>query len=152
MTDDFSLPVAFHFSVVLGNSSAQDPDAAFQEVSGLESRMELETVVEGGENRFVHHLPKPVQQGTLMLKRGLTDRSSNLVTWCKNTLEGDFSTRIQPRDLVVSLLNEEAEPVASWSIGNAFPVKWSVAGFDAMKNEIALETVELAYLTLKRTI
>ena len=32
--------------------------------------MEIETVVEGGENRFVHRLPKPVKHPNLVLKRG----------------------------------------------------------------------------------
>ncbi len=46
-------------------------DAAFQEVGGLEAEIEVETVVEGGENRFVHRLPKPVKHPNLSLKRGL---------------------------------------------------------------------------------
>ncbi len=152
MDADFSLPVAFSFSVSFAGAGAQITDAAFQEVSGLESGIEVQTVVEGGENRFVHQLPKPVKQGTLKLKRGLTDLSSGLVTWCKATLEGDFSQRIEPKDLLIALLDNEGDPVASWSIGNAWPVKWSVGAFDAMKNEIAVETVELAFLTLKRKL
>lgn len=152
MDADFSLPVAFHFMVSFAGSGPRIADAGFQEVSGLESGIEIQTVVEGGENRFVHQLPKPVKQGTLKLKRGLTDLSSGLASWCKATLEGDFSRPIEPRDLVIDLLDHEGDPVASWSIGNAWPVKWSVGTFDAMKNEIAVETIELAFLTLKRSL
>ena len=53
---------------------------------------------------------------------------------------------------MVSLADAEGDPVASWSIGRAYPVKWSVGGFDAMKNEIAIETMEFAYHSLKRTL
>ncbi|MEL6678948.1 MAG: phage tail protein [Pseudomonadota bacterium] len=147
---DFALPVAFHFTVTIAGTSAA-VDGAFQEVSGLEAEIEVETVVEGGENRFVHRLPKPVKHPNLKLKRGLATGSSDLVKWCKATIETDFSKPIQPKDIVVSLCDEEGDPVASWSIANAYPVKWDVGGFDAMKNEIAVETIELAYNTLKRT-
>ncbi len=148
----FDPPVAFHFSVMFLGFFPPVPDMAFQEVSGLESGIDLEPLVEGGENRFVHQLPKPASRSNLQLKRGLTTAASGLVQWCKSTLEGDFADAIVPKDINVSLLNEMRIPVASWSIGNAFPVKWSVGGFDAMKNELAIETIELAYTTLKRNI
>ncbi|WP_195822710.1 phage tail protein [Roseobacter sp. MH60115] len=148
--DLFDPPVAFHFSVVFVGMVPPVPDMAFQEVSGLESGIDLEPLVEGGENRFVHQLPKPATRSNLQLKRGMTTAASGLVQWCKSTLEGDFAEAIVPKDINVSLLNQMRIPVASWSVGNAFPVKWSVGNFDAMKNELAIETIELAYTTLKR--
>lgn len=145
-------PVAFHFSVMFMGAMPPVPDMAFQEVSGLESGLETEQLVEGGENRFVHQLPKPHKQGNLKLKRGMTTAASGLVQWCKSTLENDLAKPIEPKDITVSLLNEMRAPVAVWSIGNAYPVKWTVGGFDAMKNELAVETIELAYTTLKRKV
>ena len=144
----FDPPVAFHFTVSFVGFIPPVPDMAFQEVSGLETSIDLETLVEGGENRFVHQLPKPAKRQNLKLKRGMTTMASGLVVWCKMTLEGDFAEPIIPKDMVVSLLNEMRIPVATWSIGNAYPVKWAVGNFDAMKN--AVETIELAYTTLKR--
>ena len=143
-------PVAFHFSVVFMGMSPPVPDMAFQEVSGLESGLEVESVVEGGENRFVHQLPKPAKRGNLTLKRAMSTYASGLVQWCKSTIEGDLAEPITPKDMTVSLLNEMRVPVAVWAIGNAYPVKWTVGGFDAMKNELAIETIELAYTTLER--
>jgi phage tail-like protein len=32
-----------------------------------------------------------------------------------------------------------------WTFFNAWPVKWSLGGLDAQKNEIAMETLEFAY-------
>lgn len=147
---DFDLPVAFHFAVSFTGSGPSISDAAFQEVSGLETSIDVESVVEGGENRFVHQLPKPAKRSNIVLKRGLTEKSSGLVKWCKDTMERDFAKKIEPKNLVISLLDEEGDPVATWSVGNAYPVKWSVGGFDAMKNELAIETIELAATTLKR--
>lgn len=148
---DFALPVVFHFAVAVDGATASE-DAAFQEVSGLEAEIELETVVEGGENRFVHRLPKPVKHPNLVLRRGIASDRSQLVTWCKAVFENDFAAAIAPRGIVVSLRDAEGDPLRSWSLGNAWPVKWAVAGFGAMKNEIAIETMEFAYATLKRTL
>lgn len=150
--DILTPPVAFHFSVMFVGMTPPVPDMAFQEVSGLESGLETEALVEGGENRFVHQLPKPAKRNNLTLKRGITTLASGLVQWCKSTIENDLAKPIEPKDITVSLLNEMRAPVAVWSIGNAYPVKWAVGGFDAMKNELAVETIELAYTTLKRKV
>ncbi len=150
---DFKLPVAFHFLVdVAGAGSGADDQCAFQEVSGLEAEIKTEDVVEGGENRFQHRLPKGVTRSNIVLKRGLAKGSNPLVKWCKDVFENDFSKPIEPRAVTVSLLDEEHDALCTWSIQNAYPVKWSVGGFDAMKNEIAIETIELAYTRCKRTI
>jgi phage tail-like protein len=143
------MPVVFHFKVSIGGANAAE-DAAFQEVSGLEAEIETETVAEGGENRFVHRLPKSVKHPNLVLRRGIAGTSSALTVWCKSVLENDFAARITPRNIDISLCDAEGDPVRSWAIGNAYPVKWAVTGFDAMKNEIAVETMELVYNTLKR--
>lgn len=148
--DDFKPPVAFHFTVAFQGSDPDIPDTAFQQVGGLEVEMTTEPLHEGGENRFVHNLPKQVSHRNLTLKRALTAADSGLVTWCKDTLEQGFGVPIKPQDLVISLLDEEAAPVATWAITNAFPVKWVTDGFDAMKNELAVETIELAYLSVER--
>jgi phage tail-like protein len=146
---DFALPVAFHFTVAV-DGAGDDVDAAFQEVSGLEAEMEVESVVEGGENRFVHRLPKAVKHPNLVLKRGVAPSGRGLAQWCAEVLEKDFSAPIKPRGVTVSLCDEDGDPLRTWAIAGAFPVKWSVGGFDAMKNAMAIETIELAYRTLKR--
>lgn len=149
---DPTFPAAFHFSVAFTGGGPSVSDAAFQEVSGLEAGLDVETVVEGGENRFVHQLPKPAKNPNLKLKRALTDKNSDLVKWVQSCIEQDLAKRIEPKDLTINLLDEEGDPVASWSLTNAYPVKWQVGGFDAMKNELAVETIELVYNTIKRKV
>lgn len=148
MTALAALPTAFHFTVTFGGSTVKD--AAFQEVSGLEAGYEVETVVEGGENRFVHRLPKPTASPMLTLKRAILTNNSGLAAWCKKTLQNDLSQPIEPMDLTIQSLDGDGEPLVSWSLTNAYPTKWEVGGFDAMKNELAVETIELAYATIKR--
>lgn len=144
-------PVAFHFAVSFG-IPAQDPDCAFSEVSGIEAEMETETVVEGGENRFVHQLPKAVKHPRLVLKRGVAPYTSRLVTWCRNVLEGGLATPIVPKLLHVALLDEKGLPLRMWSFDHAWPVKWDVEAFGSKKNEVALEKIELSYRYSQREL
>ena len=88
----------FHFQV-----KWDDTEVAFQEVSGLEAEIEVEPVTEGGENRLIHSLPKPVRHPNLVPKRGMAGETSRLMTWCRDVFEKDFSQPIVRRDVIVSL-------------------------------------------------
>jgi phage tail-like protein len=144
--NDWQLPVAFYFSVSIDGESLP-----FKEVSGLDTEMELESVSEGGENSFLLQLPKQLKHGNLVLKGAKLPLGSKFISWVKNTLENSFDTAIDPKLAVVCLLNEKTEPLCTWSCDKAFPVKWSVDALDADKNSVLIETVELAYSTVKRS-
>lgn len=142
----WELPVAFYFQVKIGNE-----EFAFKEVSGLSAEMETEPIPEGGVNDYVHLLPKQIKHGNLVLKRALMPTKRNDVVWIKKILEGDFSVAIQPRDVIVNLLGADGTPIYTWSCSRAYPVKWEVDTLDAEKNSVLIETLELAYTTIKRT-
>ena len=150
--DPIAVPVAFHFSVTFADEASPKTRMAFQEVSGLDTHPDVDAVTEGGENRFVHKLPKQIKHQNLKLKRGLSSMDSAIMKWCKSTLEEGFAKPITTKTVVIELLNETGAPVASWSVRNAYPVKWSVGAFDAMKNDLAIETIELSYTTITRTL
>lgn len=143
-------PPAFSFAVSFGNGSAID-DAAFSEVAGIASEFETESVVEGGENRFVHQLPKQIRHGPLELKRGVARIDSPLAQWCKETLEGEFTRMISLQVVMVKLMGTNGQVLRSWQFNDAYPVKWSVGPFGSSRNEVAIETVSLAYSYSQRT-
>jgi len=142
-------PLSFFFSVSFGSDTSTDN--SFQEVSGISTEMSFEEVEEGGENRFTHRLPKRLKPSNLVLKRGIADSTSPLVIWCKSILEGDLSKKISVKSITIRLLNDQDSPLREWVVENAYPVKWSVDTFNSMKNEVALETIEFSYNTIKRT-
>lgn len=149
-------PPAFHFTVgfggVGGNADRSPaPDTSFTEVSGIAVEIETEAVVEGGENRFVRQLPKQVKHGNLELKRGIAQLASPLVGWCKETLEGEFAKRLRLRTIIVSLNGASGEQLRTWEFHDAYPVKWSVDGFNSTKNEVAIESMAFAYTYSQRT-
>lgn len=136
---------SFHFVVAFELFPQLPQDLHFQEVSGLSSTIETETLLEGGENRFAHKLPKRPSYQPLQLKRGLL-QGSGLVHWCKNAIE-NFNFR--PTNVVVTLLNEKHLPIMGWRVMNAYPTKWEVARFNAEQSEIAIETMEFEYQYFK---
>ncbi|MEO1049696.1 MAG: phage tail protein [Bacteroidota bacterium] len=139
-------PSAFYFKVVFSVTGAGGMvDTSFKEVSGITSKMETDGYHEGGENRFEHALPKVVKTENLILKRGIAPLSSPLVVWCKSIIESSFMVPITPQPMMVYLMDENKIPLRAWSFSNAFPVSWEVESFDSMKNEVAIEKIELSY-------
>ena len=143
-------PPAFYFAITIGDGRAID-DTAFSEVSGIGTEIETEAVVEGGENRFVHQLPKQVKHGQLELKRGIAKFDSPLTKWCRDTLEGQFITTIKRQIVIVKLIGVEEKVLRIWQFNEAYPVKWSVDPFGSTKNEIAVEKISLAYSYSQRS-
>ena len=45
----------------------------------------------------------------------------------------------------IELLDEAGKPTMSWTLDNAFPVKVSGTDFKAEGNEVAVESIEIAY-------
>ena len=135
-------PVGFHFSVSFDpGMSPQNADGYFQSVSGLNIEVETEKLKEGGENRYEHTLPVRTKYPNLILKRGMLI-NSDLIKWCTDTFQ---TMEVSPIDLIVSLLNENHEPLKSWKVKHAWPVKWNVSDLNAEENKLVIETIELSY-------
>ena len=134
------IPVVFHFKVEFGAGSP-DRDNRFQEVTGLSAEMTVEELREGGLNQYVHKLPNDAKYGNLVLKRGYIE-DSEVTEWCRNAIENFI---FEPKDISVSLLNDEHEPLANWQFFRAWPVKWSISDFKAQENALVVESLEFAY-------
>ncbi|UQZ88724.1 glycerol acyltransferase [Deltaproteobacteria bacterium Smac51] len=141
---DYPVP-GFRFNVTFSGSSGSF-DMGFMEVSGLEMKLETETVVEGGEYVYAYQLPKRLAAPSLTLKRGLTV-DSNLELWVRDALE-DFT--FEPLLVTVSLLNEDGNPLMSWQAYQAWPKSWSLGSLNAREDQIVIETLTLAYAHLRR--
>ncbi len=138
----FTYPATgFHFLVGFELFPQTVQDVRFQEVSGLNVEMQMESIKEGGENRFEHQLPLRAKYGDLVLKRGMFV-GSGIHLWCKNAFE---AFEFQPVNLIVSLLNDQHIPLFTWYVVHALPKKWDISGFDAEKSTVAIETLTLTY-------
>lgn len=148
-------PPAFAFTVtVAGTGSALQlsslTDTSFQEASGLEAKIELETVIEGGENRFAHQLPGVTKSPNLVLKRGYVTAPSFLSEWAAQTIGSTLNAPILTQTLVVMLLGPSRIPLVAWNFDRAWPVRWVTGPFDSQKNEVLTEVLEFAYANVTR--
>lgn len=133
-------PVGFHFRVeVLGMPG--ENDMRFTEVGGLAAELVAEEVPEGGENRFVQRYPVRAKYPDLVCKRGLLV-NSQVWDWVRKAIEDLDAT---PQDIDVTLLNDAHEPLMTWHVRGAWPLKWAVSDLNASTNAVVVETLTFAY-------
>ena len=75
----------------------------------------------------------------LVLKRGIATRP-DLWAWFDQVRQGT----IDRRTVVVTLLNEERNPVMVWKLHKCLPIKWVGPTLSAHESEVAIEEIELA--------
>ncbi len=149
-------PPKFYFSVnILGTGTAlaalTSIDSSFHDVSGIEVSYETEEVAEGGENRFVHRLPKQAKSPPLVLKRGVVTMDSVLGEWVGDTLNSNLTSSIVTQNLLVMLLGPDSIPLIAWAFSNAWPLKWKTDSLNSTENEVLFETLEFSYNFFIRT-
>ena len=133
---DYPLPV-FHFQVEWGGTNL-----GFSEVSGLTIENQAIEYRDGLSPEYsVVKMPGMPKFSNITLKRGIVPADNEFFAW----LNTAALNKIERRDLVISLLNEEHAPVMTWKVKNAFPVKVEGPGLKATGNEVAIESIELAH-------
>lgn len=136
MAATYPLP-KFHFLVEWGGSRI-----GFSEVTGLDIQIEPIEYREGSSPQYTKiKMPGLQKFSNITLKRGTFNGDKEFYAWIRTV---SLNT-IERRDLVISLLNESHEPVISWKIINAFPIKVQASDLKADGNEVAIETLELAH-------
>lgn len=140
-------PAGFAFQVKVTGVSGTF-EGSFQEVTGISVKLNSEELKEGGENRFNRRLPLPPKYDNLVLKRGML-LSSDLIDWARDAVENfTFKTKT----VVVSILDENRTPLASWSFANAYPVGLKITDLKAQENAIVCESIEIAYENFTRVL
>jgi phage tail-like protein len=129
---------AFRFAIQIDGIT----EAVFTECTLPALEVEVHQQMEGGLNNAVHQIPGRVKAGKITLKRGVTT-SSELVKWYVDIAKGTITPN--QRKVSVVMYDSESTEVLRWNFENAFPSKWSGPSFSSGKNEVAVETLELAY-------
>src|SRR5262245_52556910 len=84
--------------------------AAFQQVSGFDSTIDLIEHREGGDNTTPRKLPGMTKYGNIVLKWGITD-DRELYEWHRKAIEGT----IERKNGSIVLLNRKGDEVARWN-------------------------------------
>jgi len=121
-------------------------EAAFSECSGLEIATDVFEYQEGGLNEYSHKLPGRTKLSNVTLKRGFAT-SNELYNWYlemeQDLLTGKSITRKQVTITLYSTAKQEE--LMSWTLDDAFPVKWVGPVFKAGEAAVAIETLEFAH-------
>lgn len=133
---EYPLP-KFHFEVQWGGTRI-----GFTEVTGLEITTEKIEYRDGASKEY-HKIRMPGMQtfGDLTLKRGIFAGDNEFYDWWNSVA----LNTIERRDITISLLNEDHDPVVVWKVKNAWPTKVTSTDLNASGNETAIETLVLAH-------
>lgn len=121
--------------------------AAFQEVGGLDSAIDVVEHREGGENITMRKYPGQVKFSNISLKWGMSD-DVDLYEWHKQWADGDQAAKRKNGSIV--LLDRQGQEKVRWNFFNAWPAKWTGPAFNAEASELAIETLEIAHEGLAR--
>jgi phage tail-like protein len=136
----FPLP-KFYFSVQLGD----DNSVSFQEVSGLSAEVQPIEYRHGNSPIFYPiKMPGLGRVSNVTLKKGIFVNDQKFWDWFN---EIKLNT-IERRTVVINLLDEDGNPKMTWTLNNAWPTKLTGTDMKSEGNEVAVESLEIAYETL----
>ncbi len=128
----------FYFSV----TGFSDTPITFQEVTGLEKEVQDVEYRDGaGPNLFPIKMPGLSKVGNVTFKKGIFLGDHAFWTWL-NGIQIAAPTRTT---VVVSLIDESAAVQSKWTLNNAFPTKYAGTDLKSDGNEVAIESLEVAY-------
>jgi phage tail-like protein len=128
----------------------------FAEVSGIDAGMEVETYHEGGRNTNPLRFTRWGQFSSLVFRRGVT-ADNGLWEWYFQVqfqtgapLRKNGFVLLQAGTAATALPGIGGQPIAAWFFSNGLPERLTGPGLDAARNEIAIETLEIAHEGLLR--
>ncbi|MFA4902812.1 MAG: phage tail protein [Desulfobaccales bacterium] len=119
--------------------------AAFHEVSGFDSTIDVVEHREGGENTTMRKLPGLTKYSNIVLKWGITD-DMELYNWHRQAILGN----VQRKSGSIICLDRQGVEVARWNFTDAWPSKYDSPNLTAEGNDVAIETLELAHEKVER--
>ncbi len=126
----------FSFTVAWGGYTM-----AFTEVSGLNKNIDVIEYRMGNSPEFFKmKMPGLQKFDNITLKRGVFINQNDFVTWY-NTVAMNL---VERRTVVISLLDENHDPVIVWTAKDCFVVSLKSTDLKSDANEVAIETIELA--------
>lgn len=116
--------------------------ASFRSAGGLKSEGEVVPLMEGGWNAAEHKLVGRTKYPNIVLKQG----SAGPEMWRKRQrFISDSTGDLRRFDGAIIQLGPNGKTIATWTFTNAWICKWEAPDWDAGKNEIAIETIEIVH-------
>ncbi len=115
---------------------------AFQEVAGLETETQSIEYKRSNSKQFsTIKMPGIAKYGNVTLKRGIFVKDNTFWKWYD---EIQMNT-VKRETVIIQLLNENGEATMQWTLKNAWPTKIQGRDLKSDGNEVAIDTIEIAY-------
>jgi phage tail-like protein len=132
----------FYFSVRFGDGNA----AKFQEVSGSDSEgLRVDYRHGNGPSFYPIKMPGLGRVGNVTMRKGIFVGDVKFWAW----YNAIAMNTIKRGPVVINLLDETGTPTMAWTLNNAFPTKITGTDLQAEGNDVAIESLELAYETIE---
>ena len=134
----------FHFMVKWDGK-----EMAFQEVSGLEIESQVIEYRAGNSKSFgTVKMPGLVKTGNVTMKKGIYKSDNKFWDWYSQIK----MNTIKRTSVVISLLDETAKPIMTWTLAQCWPTKITGTDLKADGNEVAIETIEIVHEGLEISV
>ncbi|MCX7570268.1 phage tail protein [Tumebacillus sp. DT12] len=120
--------------------------AGFSEVSGYDASLDVVEYREGNMSITPRKMPGLAKYGNITLKWGVTD-SMDLYKWMEDCINGNVTRKT----VTIIAINEKQEDVSTWTVSEAWPMKYTAPDWNATASEVGIESMELAHEGMKRT-
>lgn len=135
--------LAFCFRVTIDSVIGDPKVGFFKSVGGLSFETEVVDYREGGQNNSTHKLVGATKWKNLVLKRGFG--GPELLSWREQWLTPDGPRNARKSGTIEQMAADGTTVVAKWTFTRGWPVKWELSELDASKNEVSIETLEIAH-------
>ena len=136
-TQDPAVSIRFHLKLDTHNIGW------WTSLDGLGMETAIEPLEEGGENSFVHQLPTRLKYTNVKLSRPINSDSGLVAVWFMDIVK-KRPTR-QNAEIQAISAGKQKTVIASWSLQNVVPVRWTGPSFSVESPKVATESIELAY-------
>jgi phage tail-like protein len=116
------------------------PLGTWSKIEGLGFSYQVTEYREGGVNSYMRKIIGPVKYDNLRLSRPVDSDSQLISIWLTANL-----IKIVPQTMSITALDSAGNEVTTWNLAGVVPVKWTGPSLDVNGNQVAMETLELAY-------
>jgi phage tail-like protein len=116
------------------------PLGTWTKIEGLAFAYEVTDYREGGVNAYTRKIIGPVKYENVRLSRPVDSDSMLVSLWLTANL-----VKIVPQMMSITAMDSAGGEVTQWNLSGVVPVKWTGPTLDINGNQVAMETLELAY-------
>lgn len=116
------------------------PLGTWSKIEGLGFSFQVTEYREGGLNTYMRKIIGPARFENVRMSRPVDSDSELIYIWLAANL-----IKIVPQTMAITALDSAGNEVTTWNLAGVVPVKWSGPSLDINGNQVAMETLEIAY-------